>query len=85
MRISTHFGEAQRWAQTHFGVVALGDVRSPRRVCTLATGWARQPEASSAQLSQGQVYDSKAAYQLLGQGQATSNLLQYPYIHYVDQ
>jgi hypothetical protein len=54
MSISTQFGEAQQWAQTHFGGVALGDVRRNRRVGTLAAGWARQPGASIPRLSQGQ-------------------------------
>ncbi|OGX88215.1 IS4/Tn5 family transposase DNA-binding protein [Hymenobacter glacialis] len=71
MSISTHFGDAQQWAQTHFGAVGLGDVRRNRRVCTLAAGWAREPGASIPRLSQGQAYASKAAYTLLGHPQAT--------------
>jgi len=54
MSISTHFRDAQRWAQTNFGEVALGDVRRSRRVVTLAAGWAQRPGVSIPQLSQGQ-------------------------------
>jgi len=54
MRISTDFGNAQQWAQTHFGQVALGDVRRSRRTVRLAAGWARQPGASIPRLSQGE-------------------------------
>ena len=71
MSISTGFGEAQQWAQTHFGGVGLGDVRRARQVVRLAAGWARKPEASIPGLGQGQAYASKAAYQLLGHAQAT--------------
>ena len=85
MSISTQFGEAQQWAQTHFEAVALGDVRRSRRVVTLAAGWARQPGASIPQLSQGQAYASKAAYQLLGQAQATPDALQAPHRQLVSQ
>ncbi|RZK47016.1 MAG: hypothetical protein EOO59_18410, partial [Hymenobacter sp.] len=85
MSILTQFGEAQQWAQTHFGGVALGDVRRSRRVATLAAGWARQPGASIPQLSQGQAYASKAAYQLLGQAQATPDALQAPHCQLVSQ
>ena len=85
MSISTHFGEATRWAQTHFGAVALGDVRRSRRVVTLAAGWARQPGATIPQLSQGQAYAGKAAYTLLGQPQATPDALQTPHRQLVNQ
>lgn len=85
MSISTHFGEAGRWAQTHFGAVALGDVRRTRRVVALAAGWARQPGASIPQLSQGQAYAGKAAYTLLGQPQATPDSLQAPHRRLVSQ
>ena len=85
MSISTQLGEAQQWAQTHFGGVALGDVRRRRRVVTLAAGWARQPGASIPNLSQGQAYASKAAYQLLGHPQATPDALQAPHRQYVGQ
>ena len=83
MSISTHFGVAQQWVQTHFGGVALGDVRRSRRVCTLAAGWAREPGASIPRLSQGQAYASKAAYQLLGHAQATPDALQGPHRQHV--
>ena len=43
MRISTDFGNAQQWSQTHFGGVGQGDVRRARQVVTLAAGWAREP------------------------------------------
>ena len=76
MSISTGFGNAQQWAQTHFEGVSLGDVRRSRRVCTLAAGWAREPGASIPRLSQGQAYAGKAAYQLLGHAQATPDALQ---------
>ena len=76
MSISTDFGNAPQWAQTHFGGVGLGDVRRARRVVRLATGWARAPGASIPCLSQGQAYASKAAYQLLGHAQATPDALQ---------
>ena len=79
MSISTDFGEAQQWAQTHFGGVGLGDVRRARRVVRLAAGWAREPGASIPRLSQGQAYASKAAYQLLGHAQATPEALQAPH------
>ena len=79
MSISTGFGEAQQWAQTHFGGVGLGDVRRARRVVRLAAGWARAPGASIPGLSQGQAYASKAAYQLLGHAQATPEALQAPH------
>ncbi|OWP62236.1 hypothetical protein CDA63_15130 [Hymenobacter amundsenii] len=62
MSISTGFGMAQQWAQTHFGHVHLGDVCRTRRVVTLAADCARQPGASIPHLSQGQAYASKAAY-----------------------
>ena len=76
MSISTDFGNAQQWAQTHFGGVGLGDVRRARRVVRLAAGWAREPGASIPRLSQGQAYASKAAYLLLGHAQATPDSLQ---------
>jgi hypothetical protein len=79
MSISTQFGEAQQWAHTHFGGVALGDVRRSQRVVTLAAGWAREPGATIPRLSQGQAYASKAAYQLLGHAQATPDALQAPH------
>ena len=85
MSISTHFGEAQHWAQTHFAGVALGDVRRRRRVVRLAAGWAREPGASIPRLSQGQAYASKAAYQLLGHPQATPDALQVPHRQAVAQ
>jgi len=85
MSISTGFGEAQQWAQTHFGGVALGDLRRRRRVCTLAAGWAREPGASIPRLSQGQTYASKAAYQLLGHAQVTPDALQAPHRQQVGQ
>ena len=78
MSISTGFGNAQQWVQTHFGGVGLGDVRRARRVVTLAAGWAREPGASIPRLSQRQTYASKAAYQLLGHVQATPEALQAP-------
>ena len=59
MSISTDFGDAQQWAQTHFGGVGLGDVRRTRRAVTLAAAWAREPGASIPRLSQGQTYASK--------------------------
>ena len=59
MSISTDFGDAQQWAQTHFGGVGLGDVRRTRRAVTLAAGWAREPGASIPRLSQGQAYANK--------------------------
>ena len=76
MSISTHFGDPQQWAHTHFDGVALGDVRRSRRVVQLAAGWAREPGASIPRLSQGQAYASKAAYQLLGHAQSTPDALQ---------
>jgi len=85
MSISTGFGEAQQWAQTHFGGVALGDLRRRRRVVTLAAGWAREPGASIPRLSQGQTYASKAAYQLLGHAQVTPDALQAPHRQQVGQ
>lgn len=85
MSISTHFGEAQQWAQTQFGGVALGDVRRSRRVVRLAAGWAREPGASIPRLSQGQAYASKAAYQLLGHAQSTPDALQAPHRQHVAQ
>ena len=75
MSISTYFGEAQRWAQTHFGGVGSGDVRRARHVVTLAAGWAREPGASIPRLSRGQAYASKAAYQLLGHAHVTPDAL----------
>ena len=78
MGISTGFGDVQQWAQTHFGEVVLGDVRRSRRTVRLATGWARQPGASTPRLSQGEAYASKAAYQLLGHAQDSPNALQGP-------
>ena len=83
MSISAHFGDAPQWAQTHFGGVGLGDVRRNRRVVTLAAGWAREPGASIPRLSQGQVYASKAAYQLLGHAQTTRDALQAPHCRHV--
>jgi hypothetical protein len=85
MSISTHFGQAQHWAQTHFGGVALGDGRRSRRVVTLAAGWARQPGASIPQLAAGQAYAGKAAYTLLGQPQVTPDALQAPHRKLVSQ
>ncbi|NVO33508.1 IS4 family transposase [Hymenobacter lapidiphilus] len=85
MSISTGFGMAQQWAQTHFGHVHLGDVRRTRRVVTLAAGWARQPGASIPRLSQGQAYASKAAYQLLGHVQTTPDAVQQPHRALVSQ
>ncbi|AMR28439.1 hypothetical protein A0257_15960 [Hymenobacter psoromatis] len=85
MSISTHFGDPQQWAQTHFGEVRLGDVRRRQRVCTLAAGWARQPGASIPQLSRGQPYASKAAYQLLSHSQTTPDALQAPHRQLVSQ
>ena len=85
MSISTHFGQAQHWAQTHFGAVALGDERRSRRVVTLVAGWARQPGASIPQLAAGQAYAGKAAYTLLGQPQATPDALQAPHRNLVSQ
>ena len=85
MSISTGFGAALQWAQTHFGGVGLGDVRRTRRVVTLAAGWAREPGARIPRLSQGQAYASKAAYQLLGQAQATPDALQAPHRRVVAQ
>ena len=85
MSISTGFGAAQAWAQTHFGTVCLGDVRRTRRVMTLAAGWARQPGASIPRLSQGQAYASKAAYQLLAHAQSTPDALQGPHRGLVSQ
>ncbi|NVO33512.1 IS4 family transposase, partial [Hymenobacter lapidiphilus] len=79
MSISTGFGEAQVWAQTHFGAVRLGDVRRSRRVVRLAAGWARQPGASIPRLSQGQAYASKAAYHVLAQPQTTPEAVQAPH------
>jgi hypothetical protein len=79
MSISTGFGNAPQWAQTHFGGVGLGDVRRARRVVRLAAGWVREPGASISCLSQGQAYASKAAYQLLGHAQATPEALQAHY------
>lgn len=85
MSISTQFGAAQQWAQTHFRDVALGDVRRSRRVVTLAAGWAREPGATIPRLSQGQAYASKAAYQLLGHAQVTPDALQAPHRQHVSQ
>jgi len=85
MSISRHFGEAQQWAQTHFGGVGLGDVRRSRRTVQLAAGWAREPGASIPRLNQGQAYASKAAYQLLGHAQATPDALQGPHRQQVAQ
>ncbi|MFC6226160.1 IS4 family transposase [Hymenobacter artigasi] len=85
MSISTGFGEAQQWAQTHFGGVGLGDVRRSRRAVTLAAGWAREPGATIPRLSQGQSYASKAAYQLLGHAQTTPDALQAPHRQHVAQ
>ena len=85
MSISTQFGGAQQWAQTHFAGVALGEVRRSRRVVTLAAGWAQQPGASISRLSHGQAYASKAAYQLLGHAQTTPDALQAPHRQHVAQ
>ena len=85
MSISTDFGDAQQWAQTHFGQVMLGDVRRSRRTVRLAAGWARQPGASIPRLSQGESYASKAAYHLLGHPQATPDALQEPHRQLVAQ
>ena len=85
MSISTDFGNAQQWSQTHFGGVGLGDVRRARRVVRLAAGWAREPGASIPRLSPGQAYASKAAYQLLGHPQATPDALQAPHRQVVTQ
>ena len=85
MSISTDFGNAPQWAQTHFGGVGLGDVRRARRVVRLAAGWAREPGASIPRLSQGQAYAGKAAYQLLGHAQATPDALQAPHRQVVAQ
>ena len=38
MRISTDFGDAQQWAQTHFDEVWLGDVRRTRRASDAGGG-----------------------------------------------
>jgi hypothetical protein len=85
MSISTNFGAAHQWAQTHFGGAVLGDMRRARRVVTLAAGWAREPGASIPRLSQGQAYASKAAYQLLGHAQTTPDALQAPHRQLVVQ
>ncbi|MBD2768232.1 IS4 family transposase [Hymenobacter sp. BT664] len=85
MSISTDFGAAAQWAQTHFGGVVLGDIRRARRVVRLAAGWAREPGASIPRLSQGQAYASKAAYQLLGHAQTTPDALQAPHRQLVTQ
>ena len=85
MSISTQFGEAPQWAQTHFGGVELGDIRRTRRVVELTAGWAREPGASIPRLSQGQAYASKAAYQLLGHAQTTPDALQGPHRQLVAQ
>ena len=85
MSISTGFGAAPQWAQTHFGEVVLGDVRRSRRVVTLAAGWAREPGASIPRLSQGQAYASKAAYRLQGHVQATPDARQTPHRQQVTQ
>ena len=85
MSISRQFGQAYEWAQTHFGEVALGDVRRSRRVVTLAAGWAREPGATIPRLSQGQAYASKAAYRLLSHAQATPDALQAPHRQHVTQ
>ena len=85
MSISTHFGDPQQWARTHFEGVALGDVRRNRRVMHLAAGWARQPGASIPCLSQGQAYASKAAYQLLAHAQTTPEALQAAHRQHVAQ
>ncbi len=79
MSISTNFGAATQWAQTHFGGVELRDVRRSRRVVGLAAGWAREPGASIPRLSQGNAYASKAAYQLLGHAHSTPDALQTPH------
>ena len=79
MSISTHFCDAQLWAQTHFGGTGLGDVRRSRRVVTLAAGWARQPGATIPQVGAGQAGASKAAYRLLGSAAATPEALQAPH------
>lgn len=79
MSLSTGFGVAQQWAQTHFGNVHLGDVRRTRRVVRLAAGWARQPGASIPRLSQGQAYASKAAYHMLAQARTTPEVIQAPH------
>ena len=79
MSISTDFGNAQQWAQTHFSGVGLGDVRRARRVVTLAAGWARESGTSIPRLRQGQAYASKAAYQSLGRAQTTPEALQAPH------
>ena len=85
MSISDNFGQAQEWAQTHFGGVALGDQRRNRRVVTLAAGWVREPGASIPRLSQGEAYASKAAYQLLSHPQSTPDALQASHRQHVAQ
>lgn len=85
MSISTQFGEAQQWSQTHFAEVALGDVRRSRRVVALAAGWAQQLGANVPRLSHGQAYVSKAAYQLLGHAQATPDALQVHHYRHITQ
>ncbi|MGI4735781.1 MAG: transposase DNA-binding-containing protein [Janthinobacterium lividum] len=62
--------------QTHFGGVILGDKQRTARVQTLVAGWARQPGVSIPRLSAGAAYTSKAAYHLLGLGEATPDALQ---------
>ena len=79
MSISTHFSDASLWAQTHFGGTRLGNTRRSARVCTLVSGWARQPGASIPRLHAGHGYASKAAYQLLGLPSATPDALHAPH------
>jgi hypothetical protein len=79
MSISQYFSDPQRWAHTHFSGTRLGNTRRSARVCTLVSGWARQPGVSIPRLSGGHGYASKAAYHLLGLPHATPDALQGPH------
>ena len=85
MSISTHFCDPTLWAQTHFGGTVLGNSRRSARVCTLVSGWVRQPGASIPCISGGHGYASKAAYQVLGLSQATPDAVQAPHRRLVSQ
>ena len=85
MSISTPFSDASLWAQTHFGGTRLGNTRRSARVCTLVSGWARQPGASIPRLHAGHGYASKAAYQSLGLPSAPPDALQAPHRQLIRQ
>lgn len=76
MSVSQQFCDANQWAIQHFGTVQVGDIRRRRLVCTLVSGWVRQPGANIPQLGVGVAYASTATCQLLGQPGVTPDVLQ---------